>query len=113
MRGKKRLKAERARFLSLRERRAKTETEPLLPDLGPAQLAQISGDSKGVCPLGRRTRLSVREGEAGSRKRSEANVGRGKAELFPLQGARRGKRCVFLNPKAGAYGFLNTQPDLI
>jgi hypothetical protein len=53
---KNRLKAERARFLSRRERRAKPETEPLLP--------------------------------------------------------RWGKRCVFLNPKAGAYGFLNTQPDL-
>jgi len=39
--------------------------------------------------------LSVREGEAGSRERSEANVGRGKAELFPLQGARRGKSGVF------------------
>jgi hypothetical protein len=36
---------------------------------------QIREDSKGVCPIGRRT--PVREGEAGS----EANVGRGKAEL--------------------------------
>jgi len=43
------------------------------------------GGSKGVCPLGRRTLHGVREGEAGSRKRSEASVGRGKAELFPLQ----------------------------
>jgi hypothetical protein len=25
---------------------------------------------------------------------------------------RWGKACVFLNPKAGVYGFLNTQPDL-
>jgi len=54
--GKNRLKAERARFLSRRERRAEPETEPLFP--------------------------------------------------------RWGKRCVFLDPKAGAYGFLNTQPDL-
>jgi hypothetical protein len=53
---KNRLKAERARFLSRRERRAKPETEPLFP--------------------------------------------------------RWGKRGVFLNPKAGANGFLNTQPDL-
>jgi len=28
----------------------------------------------------------AREGEAESRQRSEANVGRGKAELFPLRG---------------------------
>jgi hypothetical protein len=56
MDGKNRLKAERARFLSQRERRAMPETEPLLP--------------------------------------------------------RWGKRGVFLNPEAGAYGFLNTQPDL-
>jgi hypothetical protein len=56
MGGKNRLKAERAWFLSQRGRRAKSETEHLLP--------------------------------------------------------RWGKRCVFLNPKAGAYGFLNTQPDL-
>jgi hypothetical protein len=77
--GENRLKAERAWFLTEEVRRAEPETEPLLPDLGPVRLAQISGDSKGVCPLGRRTRLSVREGEAGSRKRSEANVGRGKA----------------------------------
>jgi hypothetical protein len=53
---KNRLKAERAWFLSRRERRAKPETEPLL--------------------------------------------------------SRWGKRGVFLNLKAGAYGFLNTQPDL-
>jgi len=43
------------------------------------------GGSKGVCPLGRRTSYGVREGEAGSRERSEASVGREKAELFPLQ----------------------------
>jgi len=79
------LKEEWAWFLTAEVRRAEPETEPILTDLGPAQLAQISGDSKGVCPLGRRTRLSVREGEAGSRERSEADVGRGKAELFPLQ----------------------------
>jgi hypothetical protein len=53
---KNRLKAERAWFLSQRERRAKPETEHFLP--------------------------------------------------------RWGKKCVFLNPKAGAYDFLNTQPDL-
>jgi hypothetical protein len=41
---------------------------------------QIRGGSKGVCPIGRRTH--VREGEA----ESEASVGRGKAERFPLQG---------------------------
>jgi hypothetical protein len=50
------MKAERAWFLSKRERRAKPETEHFLP--------------------------------------------------------RWGKRCVFLNPKAEAYGFLSTQPDL-
>jgi len=44
------------------------------------------GGSKGICPLGRRTLYGVREGEAESRKRSEASVGRGKAQLFPLQG---------------------------
>jgi len=43
------------------------------------------GGSKGVCLLGRRTLYGVREGEAESRKRSEASVGRGKAQLFPLQ----------------------------
>jgi hypothetical protein len=43
------------------------------------------GGSKGVCPFGRRTFYGVREGEAESRKWSEASVGRGKAELFPLQ----------------------------
>ncbi len=43
------------------------------------------GGSKGICPLGRRTLYGVREGEAESRKRSEASVGRGKAQLFPLQ----------------------------
>jgi len=43
-------------------------------------LLPIRGGSKGVCPIGRRT--NVREGEAAS----EANVGRGKAERFPLQG---------------------------
>ena len=41
---------------------------------------QIREGSKGVCPIGRRTH--VREGEAGS----AANVGRGKAKRFPLQG---------------------------
>ncbi len=43
------------------------------------------GGSKGICPLGRRTFYGVREGEAESRKRNEASVGRGKAQLFPLQ----------------------------
>jgi hypothetical protein len=93
--GENRLKAERAWFLTEEVRRAKPETELLLSHLGPAELAQISGDSKGVCPLGRRTSYGVREGEAENRKRSEASVGRGKAELFPLQGARRGKSGVF------------------
>jgi len=92
--GENRLKAERAWFLTEEVRRVKPETEPLLTDLEPAQQAQISGGSKGVWPLGRRTRLSVREGEAES-ARKQVNVGRGKAELFPLQGARRGKSGVF------------------
>ncbi len=43
------------------------------------------GGSKGVCPFGRRTLYGVREGEAES-ERKQASVGRGKAELFPLQG---------------------------
>jgi hypothetical protein len=43
------------------------------------------GGSKGVCLFGRRTLYGVREGEAGSCKRNEASVGKGKAELFPLQ----------------------------
>ena len=46
---------------------------------------KMFGGSKGVCPLGRRTLYGVREGEAESRRRSEASVGRGKAELFSLQ----------------------------
>ena len=36
-----------------------------------------------MCPFGRRRLLSLREGEAAS---FLASVGRGKAELFPLQG---------------------------
>jgi hypothetical protein len=46
-----------------------------------------AGESKGVAFLGRRTLYRVREGEAASReKEKKASVGRGKAELFPLQG---------------------------
>jgi len=37
-----------------------------------------------------RSESPAREGEAGSRKRSEESVGMGKAKLFPLRGARRG-----------------------
>jgi len=102
---KNRLKAERARFLSRRERRAKPETEPLLSDLWPVQWTQISGESKGVGSLGRKTLYGVRDGEAGSRKRSEASVGRGKAELFPLQGSRWGKRGVFFESKSRSIRF--------
>jgi len=77
------------------ERRAKPETEPLLIDLWPAQWTQISGDSKGVCPLGRRAGVKVLPEKGRQRAvRSEANVGRGKAKLFPLRGARRDKSCV-------------------
>jgi hypothetical protein len=93
---KNRLKGERAWFLHERQRRANPETEPLSPDLWPVQWIQISGESKGLDPLGRKTLHGVRDGEAESRKRSEASVGRGKAQLFLLQGFRRGKRGVFL-----------------
>jgi hypothetical protein len=61
------------------------------------------GGSKGVCPFGRRTFYGVREGEAESRKRSEASVGRGKAELFPLQGG-----SVRLNLPMSLHPSLNT-----
>jgi len=53
------LKAERAWFLTGEVRRAKPETEPLLPDLWSVQWTQISGDSKGVGPLGRRAGIKV------------------------------------------------------
>ena len=49
------------------------------------------------------------EGGAGTvplRRRGERSL---KPSLFCLAGA---KEACFLNPKAGAYGFLNTQPDL-
>jgi len=49
--------------------------------------SDVVGESKGVCPLGRRTLGSVREGEAGS-DGIGATVGRGNAERFPLQGVR-------------------------
>jgi hypothetical protein len=44
------------------------------------------GDPRGYALLGRRTLYRVREGEAASREKEKASVGRGKAELFPLQG---------------------------
>jgi len=44
------------------------------------------GDPRGYALLGRRTLHCVREGEAASREKEKASVGRGKAELFPLQG---------------------------
>jgi hypothetical protein len=48
--------------------------------------AMFGGIQGGMPPWSQdRSEGPVREGEAGSRKRSEANVGRGKAELFPLQ----------------------------
>jgi hypothetical protein len=48
--------------------------------------AMFGGIQGGMPPWSQdRSKGPVREGEAGSRKRSEANVGRGKAELFPLQ----------------------------
>jgi len=49
------------------------------------------------------------EGGAGTvplRRRGERSL---KPSLFCLAGE---KEACFLNPKAGAYGFLNTQPDL-
>jgi len=46
----------------------------------------VGGGSKGVGPFGRRTLYGVREGEAASPKKEKASVGRGKAELFSLQG---------------------------
>jgi hypothetical protein len=56
---KNRLKTERAWFLSRMERRAMSETELLLTDLWPSQWTQISGESKGICPLGRRAGMKV------------------------------------------------------
>jgi hypothetical protein len=94
--GENRLKAELAWFLTEEVRRAKPETEPLLIDLWPARRTQISGDSKGVGPLGRRAGVNALPEKGRQRAvRSEANVGRGKAKLFPLRGARRGKSGVF------------------
>jgi hypothetical protein len=61
------------------------------------------GGSKGICPLGRRTLYGVREGEAVSRKRSEASVGRRKAQLFPLQ-----RDSVRLNLPMSLHPSLNT-----
>jgi len=46
----------------------------------------VGGDPRGYALLGRRTLYGVREGEAASREKEKASVGRGKAELFPLQG---------------------------
>jgi len=111
---KNRLKAERARFLHKRQRRAKPETEPLLTDLWPAQWTQISGDSKGVCPLGRRAGVKVlpekgrQRAVSGVRRASEG----GKRSCSPSEVLVGAKEACFLNPKAGAYGFLNTQSDL-
>jgi len=53
---------------------------PRPSSLSELALMPIRGGSKGVCPIGCRTH--VREGEAVS----VANVGRGKAKRFPLQG---------------------------
>jgi len=125
------LKAERAWFLTEEVRRAKPETEPLLTRWGKSGVFSEStdlsflkqssgptpsdsleekhrygetmfGGSKGVCPLGRRTSYRVREGEAAS-ARKQASVGRGKAELFPLQGVR-----VRLNLPMSLHPSLNT-----
>ena len=111
--GENRLKAERARFLTDKVRRAKPETEPLLTRWGkscvfsestvlsflkhtrrPISSASLGGqdrcgetmlgESKGVCPLGRRTQ--VREGEAASR---EAASERWKGEGGALSPPRR------------------------
>ena len=41
------------------ERRAEPETEQALTDLWPVQWTQISGESKGVGPLGRRAEVKV------------------------------------------------------
>jgi len=54
------LKAERAQFLEvLPKRRAKPETEQFFHDLWPVQRIQISGESKGEGPLGRRAGMKV------------------------------------------------------
>jgi len=54
----------------------------------------VGGDPRGYVPLvaGR-----VKESEKGRQGavRKQASVGRGKAKLFPLRGARWGKTCVF------------------
>jgi hypothetical protein len=111
---KNRLKAERARFLSRRERRAKPETEPLLPDLWPSQWTQISGESKGICPFGRRAGMKVlpEKGRQGAVSGVRRALEGGKRSCSPSKVLVGAKEACFLNPKAGAYGFLNTQPDL-
>jgi hypothetical protein len=60
----------------------------------------MSGDPRGHALLGRRTLYGVREGEAASREKEKASVGRGKAELFPLQGGevRLNLKSCFLRP---------------
>jgi hypothetical protein len=65
----------------------------------------LGGDPRGYALLGRRTLCGVREGEAASREKEKASVGRGKAELFPLQGG-----SVRLNLKRSLFPFLKTFP---
>ncbi len=94
-------KAERARFLDLRERRAKPGIEPLLSDLWPSLGTQISEGSKGVCSLGRRAGFSIppEKGRQGvSIKLSSRR--KGESGAVPPPRSRGGKSGVFLNHPA-------------
>ena len=100
-----RLKAERAWFLTDEVRRAKPETEQLLSDLWPALQTQISGSSKGVCPLGRRAGVKVLP-EKG-RQRAVSGVRRalegGKRSCSPSKVLVGAKVACFRNPLARAF----------
>jgi len=71
------------------------------------------GGSKGVCPLGRRAGVKDlpekgrQRAESGARRASEG----GKQSCSPSEVLTGAKEACFLNPKAGANGFLYTQPD--
>jgi hypothetical protein len=94
---KNRLKAERARFLYKRQRRAEPETEPLLPDLWPVQLTQISRESKGVGPLGRRAGMKVlpEKGRQGAVSGVRRALEGGKRSCSPSKVLAGGKEACF------------------
>jgi hypothetical protein len=94
---KNRLKAERARFLHERQRRAEPETEPAFSDLWPVRWAQISGDSKGVGPLGRRAGVNVLPEKGRQRAVSKARRASegGKQSCSPSELLAGEKRRVF------------------